>query len=173
MPKRSERYDYGEKIFESNPYHGKNVEEIYKSLRWDNIPDKAVEIDAPEPLACLGTLAQLNFYPTGRKEFSESEYFIAVGAQSNCIYFIPKSEDGLPIEKIPDFKAKGWDLVSKVKETHYLSDKGSDVEEYYYHEHEGPYPTLFHHKKSGVKILVPANNKGQRSYAVIKEGIVG
>lgn len=167
MPKRSERVDF-EAAFENNPYDGLSAEEIYKSLQWGKNPNEIIDVESPEPLANLGDLAGL-YYDVGCEEFNENEVYLAVGAYSNWVYFIPKTFD----TDIPEFDSndKDWTQGPVVKETHYYSDKGNE-ESYYYHEHEKPYPRVWHHI-DGVSVLIPANFKGKRSYAVVKEGIVG
>lgn len=165
MPKRSDREVF-EGAFSGNPFHGKTPSQIYTKLQWGNRPKRIYPIDAPEPLVALGELAA--FYTTaGDYELDENKYFIAVGATSNTLYFLPINR---PITRVPAFNIRNWTKGPLVRETHYYSDKGGD-DAYYYHEHEKPFPRLWVNNEMGI--LVPSNNKGQRSYAVIKEGIVG
>lgn len=165
MPKRSDREVF-DGAFDKNPFERKSPFQIYSILQWGNTPKKTFRIQAPEPIVCLGELAAL-YTTDGDMEFDENKIFIAVGAHYNILYFIPINK---PIKHIPPINIKHWKRGPRVRETHYYSDKGGD-EAYYYHEHEKPFPTMWY--RDNVAILVPSNNNGKRSYAVIKEGIVG
>ena len=177
MPRRSEREDYAH-AFQENPFAGLDAGEIYSELRWGDTPNEQWEIHAPEPLAGLGELAALHFSGRaprhGNERWDEDEGpFVAVGANSNRVYLIPRDEQGAPIRRIPEFTPnKGWVLCGRLKRTDYYSVKAGEPA-YYYHDHEKPYPTLWEHRKSGVRLLVPARHNGKRSYGVVKEGIVG
>lgn len=165
MPKRSDREVF-DGAFDGNPFKDKSPHEIYTKLQWGNKPKKIYNINAPEPLVSLGELAA--FYTTaGDYEFEENKFFIAVGANTNILYFLPINKS---INNVPSLSIRNWTKGPHVKETHYYSDKGGE-DAYYYHEHEKPYPRLW--TRGHMGILVPSNHKGKRSYAVIKEGIVG
>jgi hypothetical protein len=175
MPKREERDLYGH-AFEGNPYDNHTTEEMYESLRWDNSPNALYEIDAPEPMATIGDVAKLKIKNPvkGKRTYNfkeESAPFLAVGKDSNQLYIVPK--DGEYPLNVPelDLESDEWEFRGEVKETHYYSDKGED-NAYYYHEHQKPFPELYVHE-TGVGVLVPADNDGEPSYAVIKEGIIG
>lgn len=164
MPKRSDREVF-KGAFDGNPFAKLSPQQIYSKIQWGNKPKKIFNINAPEPLVALGTLAELHFKET-KVVYNENEFFIAIGANSNILYFVPI---GKPIIEIPNFGLQ-WKKGKFVHETHYYSDKGGE-ECYYYHEHEKPFPRLYGYKNFGL--LIPSNNNGKRSYAVIKEGIVG
>jgi len=168
MPKRSEREIFGDKVFETNPFENEDPEKIYNELQWGNDPNEILDIEAPEALVNLGYVAEIHFKREVEK-FDEKSYYLAVGADSNFVYFIPCNIQF----NIPNFDSSNgeWDLGPEVKETHYISDKGGE-ECYYYHKHEKPYPNIWKHV-TGICLLIPADLNGQRSYAVIKEGIVG
>lgn len=169
MPKRSERDQFDPEIFESNPFAKDSPVKMYKKIRWGNAPTKLFPIDAPEPLVCLGEAAQLVAVGGKVCKWKEGKGpFLAIGAHSNYVYFIPQ-KNGAPLKKIP---AKGYVPLLKLRQTDYLSDKGGE-DAYYYHKHERPYPTLYIHEKTGCMVLEPARHKGKRSYAVAIEGIVG
>lgn len=169
MPKRSEREMFDESIFEENPFKDDKPTAIYRKLKWGNEPSKLFPIDAPEPLVCLGEVAQLIDDKKRVKKYREGYGpFLAIGAHSNLVWFIPQQK-GHPLKRIPK---TGYVRVAKVRQTDYLSDKGGE-DAYYYHKHERPYPTLWIHEKSGCMVLEPARFKGRRSYAVAVEGIVG
>jgi len=174
MPKREERDLYSE-AFEGNPYEDSTTEEMYESLMWGNAPTALYRINAPEPMATIGDIAKLKLKnPTAKRTYNFKEDdapFLAVGKDSNQLYIVPKI-DGEPID-IPelDLESDEWDYRGEVKETHYYSGKGEE-EAYYYHPHQNPLPELYVHE-SGVAVLVAADNEGEPSYAVIKEGIIG
>ena len=166
MPKRSEREIY-EDIFLNNPFEDFEPEDMYRELRWDNEPEEIFDINSPEPLATIGDLARLKL-DTDDLNWSETESpFLAVGRDSNCLYIIPRDNNGNPV----DVPTSGYWDIAKVKQTDYYSDKGGE-ECYFYHKHENPYPRLLVHK-NGVAIIVPQKHKNKRSYAVGKYGIVG
>ncbi len=152
-------------VFGDNPFAKQTPQQIYSKIQWGNKPKRIYRINAPEPLVALGELAALHT-PSQIVEYEEDKYFIAVGAHSNTLYFVPINK---PIQQIPPFGSR-WKKGPLVYETHYYSDKGGE-DCYYFHEHEKPFPRLYGYKNFGI--LVPSNNKGKRSYAVIKEGIVG
>jgi hypothetical protein len=166
MPSRSDRETYSKAFDKHNPFEDKNPHQIYSEIQWGNAPKKIFKINAPEPLVALGELAAL-YTSKGDMEFEEQEYFISVGAHRNILYFLPI---GVRIQKVPDLDVRKWKRGPLVTETHYYSDKGGEPA-YYYHEHEKPFPRLWW--SGNIGILVPSNHKGKRSYAVIKEGIVG
>jgi hypothetical protein len=165
MPKRSDREVFSG-VFGSNPFQGMSPEEIYTEIQWGNTPKEVIDISAPESLIALGHLAKL-VYTSGSAKFEKNDYNLAIGSDSNILYIFPVGET-----YIPDLDDSLWFKVKVVKETHYYSDKGGE-DCYYYHNHEKPYPILFSREESPVHIIVPQKFKGQRSYAVIKEGIVG
>jgi len=165
MPKRSDREVF-KGVFNGNPFEGLSPQEIYKIIQWGNNPNKVIEIDAPEAMTALGFLAKL-YLTDGTVKLSKNKFYLALGADSNSLYIFQKN-----IRVIPDLDDNKWSTQGvKVKRTDYYSKKGGE-DCYYYHNHEKPYPILFSHPK-GVHILQPQKFKGQRSYAVIKEGIVG
>lgn len=168
MPKRSERDRFDPKVFASNPFEGKTPIAVYKALRWGNRARQTFSVNAPEPLVSLGEVAKLRFSRCGTLKFTEENGpFLAIGCTTNLVYFVPR-KNGKPVN-VP----KGpYHFVDTLKRTDYYSDKGGD-DAYYYHDHERPYPSVFQNKASGVCILVPAQHRGQRSYAVAVEGIVG
>jgi len=172
VPKRSERelYDHA---FDVNPYEGLSLDEMYDSIQWGKNPEHIYPIDAPEPLASLGTLALLKTKSAyGTMKYKEKNApFLAVGQDTNCLYIVPRNKDGSP-QDIPEFDPEIWEAIGEVKATHYYSDKGNE-EGYYYHDHESPYPVLFVHESTGIGMLVPVDMDGKPSYAVIKEGIIG
>lgn len=166
MPKRSEREIYGD-IFNENPFEDFDPEDMYRELRWDNEPQEIYDIDAPEPLATIGDLAQLKL-DCDDLQWDESESpFLAVGRDSNCLYIIPRDEQGNPV----DVPKSGYVSIANVLQTDYYSDKGGE-DVYYYHKHENPYPKLLVHR-NGVAVIMPRKHKNRRSYAVGKYGIVG
>jgi len=166
MPKRSDRAIFAG-AFSGNPFDGLSPEEIYKEIQWGNKPKKVVKINAPEPLVLLGHLACLVFSDNSGIEIEENIINLAIGAYSNIIYLFPINS-----KTITNFN-NNWKKDKLIKETHYYSNKGNE-ECYYYHEHEKPYPRLYRHPKRANYIIAPQNfNGNQRSYAVIKEGIVG
>lgn len=168
MPKRSERDKFDARSFETNPYKGKSPRQIYKSLQWGNTPNSVVEIKSPESLIALGRLATL--YHSGTCLLSGKNYFLCVGSSSNYLYFLPIKNKRVPVKT---HSGQAWVKSCKVTRTDYLSSKGENEENYYYHNHEKPFPELYVDRGTGVGILIPSNNKGKRSYAVIEAGIVG
>jgi hypothetical protein len=169
MPQRSDRSLFGN-IFGSNPFKGKDPRDIYTELRWGNESKRIFNIDAPEPLVSLGELAYLEYTNGNYEEYSEEDApFLALGAETNYLYIIPKKSNGRPNPVSED--TEEYEAIGTIKQTDYYSEKG-DEEGYYYHEHEKPYPVLYEHY-SGIAIIVPSKHKGKRSYAVVKEGIVG
>lgn len=170
MPKRSDRELYPH-AFAGNPYDYKTVEEMYDSIQWGKAPDNITEIDGPEDMASIGDIAKVKLEDRDL-DFEEGVSYLAVGQDTNTLYIVPKLENN-PIEEIPEFDPdnEDWENLGEVSETHYYSDKGNE-DGYYYHTHENPLPSLWAHD-SGVGIIVPAENDGEPSYAVIKEGIIG
>lgn len=163
MPRRSDREEF-KHAFGENPFEGKTPEEIYKLIQWGNNPTEIIEIDAPEAIISLGLLAKLYLTNGNCVKFRKGSYHLAIGENSNQLYAFPKGNTTIP--------QRGWEYTNvKVKRTDYHSKKGGE-DCYYYHNHERPYPGLIFHPR-GLYILVPQRFKGQRSYAVIKEGIVG
>lgn len=163
MPKRSDRSVFPG-AFGRNPFKGKHPQIIYKEIQWGNDPKEIIDIDAPEPLAALGTVAKLNT-DRGTVKFKKGLWHLALGTDSNQLYIFLKGTTLIPEDD-------NWNPAFRVKQTDYYSDKGGE-ECYYYHKHEKPYPVLFTHGYGTIHVLVPQNHNGQRSYAVIKEGIVG
>lgn len=164
MPKRSDRKVFPG-VFGKNPFHGMNPEDIYKEIQWGNSPKEIIDIDAPEALISLGTLARLVF-SDGALKFSKNKYNLAIGSNSNLLYIFPTWQN-----YIPELD-ENWYGSFLVKEIHYYSDKGGE-DCYYYHKHEKPYPLLLTYYDKTAHIIAPQKFNGQRSYAVIKEGIVG
>lgn len=173
MPKREERDLYSH-AFDSNPYEGSDPSDMYRSLRWGNEPTQEFNIEAGESMASIGDLARLDT-EHGSYEFDEEVApFLAIGQDSNFLYVIPKEiMQENPSPEIPEFDPSSpeWEDNGEVSETHYYSDKGEE-DAYYYHEHQNPLPSLWTHE-SGVSVLIPADNEGDPSYAVAKEGIIG
>jgi len=167
MPER-ERYAH---LFDRNPFEGKNPEKVFSLLNWGNAHQNVISIEAPEPLVMLGMTALLKMKDR-ILHFGKGEAFMAVGTQSNEIYIIPRVRNE-PIPVVHAFSRQRVKLVGQIKETHYLSTKGGNVEHYYYHKHQSPYPSLWIHLGTGVGYLRAAPNGGQPSYAVGAEGIVG
>lgn len=163
MPKRSDRKVFPGS-FGANPFTNLTPEEIYKEIQWGNNPKKVISVEAPEPLVFLGYLAKIKF-TKGLVSFAKDDYNLAIGSNSNILYIFPVGETNIPEVD------ETWTAGNLVKETHYYSDKGGD-DCYYYHKHEKPFPILLSHPDS-VHIIAPQDFNGQRSYAVIKEGIVG
>jgi len=156
-------------IFEENPFEDDTPQAMYRKIKWGNEPTKLHKIDAPEPLVCLGEVAQLIDAQKKVKKYREgSGPFLAIGAHSNYVYFVPQKR-GKPIKKVPKW---GYTEVCRIRQTDYLSDKGGE-DAYYFHKHERPYPMLWIHEPTGCMVLAPASYKGRRSYAVAVEGIVG
>jgi len=164
MPKRSDR-DVFPGVFAGNPFHGMNPKAIYKEIQWGNTPKEIIDIDAPEALVSLGTLAKLKLLKNSIN-VNKDCFNLAIGCTSNILYIFPVDERIIP--ELDD----NWGFMGLVKQTDYYSDKGGE-ECYYYHKHEKPYPALLSHMDTSVHIIVPQDFNGQRSYAVIKEGIVG
>jgi hypothetical protein len=164
-----ERLKYAH-LFKGNPFATKGVQETFSLLHWGNNFQAESEIDAPEPLVMLGVMAKF-ILEDKRTElvFRKGEAFLAVGHKSNKLYVVPRKGNG-PVD-VPAFN-RSMSRVGKVAQTDYWAAKGGKVEDYYYHEHQEPYPTLYIHK-SGVGYLIAARYKGGPSYAVGKEGIVG
>ena len=171
MPKRAERDLYPNAFNGKNPYANYTLEEMYKSIQWDKNPDNLYPIESPEPLASLGTVAKLVLEENEYKYSEKESPFLAVGKDTNLLYIIPKLK-GKPLDFIPEFNIDTWSFIGDVKSTHYYSYKGEE-NGYYYHDHESPFPGLFIDTFSGVGIILPADNNGKPSYAVIKEGIIG
>lgn len=164
MPKRSERHEFSKAFELDNPFDGLDLEDIYKTVQWGNEPNEIIDIDSPEPLVALGYLAKIYFYPSGYNKYNEGDIHLALGANSNLLYMFPRGET-----YIPKFSTL-WIQGSEIKRTDYYSNKGGESC-YYYHKHETPYPIIYYHSK--VSILIPQEHEGKKSYAVIKEGIVG
>ena len=166
MPKRSDREVFA-RAFNGNPFKGKSPVSVYKEIQWGNEPNEIIDIESPEPLVALGYLAKL-FFTTGHKlSFRKGLWHLALGIESNNLYLFPKNSTFIPEDE------HGWNNSGKkLKQTDYYSDKGGD-DCYYFHKHESPYPYLFSHESGTAHIIVPQNHNGRRSYAVIKEGIVG
>jgi hypothetical protein len=166
MPKRSDRHVFSH-AFTGNPFKGKHPVDIYKEIQWGNEPKEIIDIDAPEALINLGDLAKLKF-TSGTVNFNKGLYHLAIGADTNYLYIFPYGSTF-----IPDTNVNGWSTQGyKVKATHYYSEKGGE-DCYYYHNHEKPYPLMVSHPV-GAHMLIPQKmSDGRRSYAVIKEGIVG
>lgn len=174
MPKRSERSDFAH-AFDGNPFEGLNPNQVYKELRWGDVPVEKWKIDSPEPLVSLGELAALflSRAKNPREEWPEDEGpFVAVGTRTNRVYLLPRIEDGGPARKVTRFNPKTWQEQGKVRRTDYFSVKGGEPA-YYYHDHQSPLPSLWEHPSTGVRLLVPAVHKGKPSYGVVTEGIVG
>jgi hypothetical protein len=163
------RKDFPQAYFDENPYEGLSPEEVYTRLQWGNEPQTLFEVDAPEAMVTLGELAAL--YTEGDEvDYSEEEApYLALGADSNRLYIVPKDEHGAPV----DVPLGPYVEVCELTQTDYYSDKGGESA-YYYHEHEDPYPTLYINLQSGVMIIEPAQTEdGARSYAVGDEGVIG
>lgn len=164
MPKRSDRVVFN-KHFDGNPFDGVDPQTIYKKLRWGNNPKKVIQVYAPEPIVGLGHLAKL-FLEDGSVLNAKNKIHLAVGANTNFIYLFPNKTTTIP------YHSEKWKSIGLVKQTDYYSDKGNE-DCYYYHEHEAPYPILSKCPGKSIYMLIPQSFKGRRSYAVIKEGIVG
>ena len=168
------RHKFPSEDFEGNPLEGDDLEEVYRRLQWGNDPRNTFSIEAPEPLAALGTLAQVVFVNGRRQQFQEDSFYVAVGKDSNRVYFVPITPAGSP-EHFPRNFYSRLRKYGLVKQTDYLSDKGSDrggESGYYYHKHERPFPVLCGNGSHFV--LAPQKLKtGGRSYAVNDEGIIG
>ena len=166
MPTR----DYFPKAyFDGNPYDGVSVEEMYEKLRWGNKPEQVFEIEGPEDMATVGTVAKI-VTSSGVVEYSEEEApFLAIGRETNRLYIVPFDSEGGPCD-IPE---GGYTELAEIRQIDYYSDKGGE-EAYYYHEHEAPFPTLYLDDVTGVAVIEPAEmDDGSRSYAVGDEGVIG
>lgn len=163
-----ERDKFPKEYFDGNPYEDNTPEETYQRIQWGNNPKEIFNIEAPEPLAALGCVAQI-CTPKGNVQFSEFEApFLALGTYTNKLYFVPKIGDE-PV----DIPYGPYNHIGIVTQLDYYSDKGG-AEAYYYHEHEPPYPHLYQNKESGVCVLIPSKcEDGSRSYAVGDEGVIG
>jgi len=162
------RKDFPRRYFLQNPFDGDGPEQMYRRLRWGNSPRESWEVEGPEDMAALGTLAQI-VTPSGSKKWSEARGpFLAVGVDSNWLYVVPRRGRG-PIGEIP---SGPYVELCSVVQTDYYSKKGNDIA-YYYHEHEPPYPVLAQHRASGCAVILPQSHRGGRSYAVGEEGIIG
>lgn len=163
-----ERDKFPQEYFDGNPYEENTPEETYERIQWGNSPRETFEVTAPEPLVTLGDVAQI-CTPKGNVKFSEDEApFLALGTDSNKLYFVPKVGNE-PVD-IPDGP---YHYIGIVTQLDYYSDKGGEPA-YYYHEHESPFPHLYQERESGVCILIPSTCKdGSKSYAVGDEGVIG
>lgn len=163
------RNDFDPDIFIDNPFEGLDATEVYRKLRWGNDPDQEWDIEAPEDMATLGTVARIDFADR-REEWDEDEApFLAVGLTSNMLYMVPRDADGNPETPIPHGP---YEPVGAIKRIDYYSNKG-DEESYFYHDHEPPYPIVAENSETGIRLIVPADHQGNRSYAVDKEGVIG
>lgn len=167
MPER-DNYSH---LFKRNPFKDKNPEEVFSLLHWGNSHNSKIEIDAPEPLVMLGMI-KLLVLPDRKYKFSDGESFLSLGVQSNSLYLIPRVND-LPILNIPPFSVRTCKYIGPVLQTDYLAAKGGEIEDYYYHKHEKPYPGLWLNNTAGIGYIIASDNNGKPSYAVGKEGIVG
>lgn len=169
MPRRSDREEFGNGAFEDNPFEGDSPEKIYTKIQWGNEPQEITECEAPEPLVNLGYIIELHHEII--EVFEEGEYLLAIGAKSNLLYMIPTEVE---IEEIPTFDPSegGWKPGPKIRQENYVSEKGGEECEYF-HEHEKPFPQIWKHTYTGICLIIPANLDGKRSYAVVKEGIIG
>jgi hypothetical protein len=171
MPDR-DRFDRD--LFRGNPFRAHHVEDMYSDLRWGDEPDDSWQVDGPEDMATLGTVAKLYVTNPGRPQKwqwnERNAPFLAVGQSSNILYVVPRRKNGSPAPHIP---SEGYRALGRVRRTDYYSTKDGE-DGYYYHDHERPYPMLALERDSGVMIIAPARTRGgARSYAVTKEGIVG
>ncbi len=168
MPRRGERHKFDPGIFTGNPLGGRTPEQAYALLRWGNPAREKFTINAPEPMVALGELAQLIAEDGARAQYADDHRspFLAVGCATNLLYIVPRP-NGRPL----DVPVGPYEPRARLRQVDYYSDKGGE-ESYYYHRHERPFPTLFY-SPSGVGIIVPANHKGMRSFAVAEGGIVG
>lgn len=160
---------FPKEYFNTNPMEGESAEEAYKRLQWGNSPNNSFRIEAPEPLSALGRLAKVFFDPKGVNSFKDNRYYVAVGVETNYVYFVPMDKRHRPISFPEDF-LEICQPVAKVRRTDYYSEKGGEAG-YYYHDHEKPYPTLC--QAEGHFVLAPSRHRGGRSYAVNDEGIIG
>jgi hypothetical protein len=160
MPTRTK---FPSEYFDSNPFEGESLDDIYRRLQWGNEPNEVLEIDAPEPLVALGEAAQLVLAHC-RLQWDEGEAHLAIGAESNKIYIFPRGA-----AKIPD---EGFEPLGESEQIDYYSDKGAEAG-YYYHEHEAPFPQVTA-APGGFFVIEPqVSEDGERSYAVSDEGIIG
>lgn len=163
------RDQFPKEYFDGNPYEGIEPEEAYKRLRWGNEPQETFEIEGPEDMATIGTVAKV-ITDRGTVKYEEHEApYLAIGLQTNRVYIVP-AHGGKPVESIPDGP---YEELATIHQIDYYSDKGGE-EAYYYHEHEEPFPRLYLDETSGVGVIEPAEMEdGSRSYAVGDEGIIG
>ena len=170
MPRRGERGKFPAGIFKGNPLAKMSPAEAYKYLRWGNAPRQSFTIDAPEPLVALGELAAIILLDRREQRWPDDgrSPYLAVGKNTNIIYFVPRAEDGGPARLVPSGPYYELGLCRRVD---YYSDKGGE-EAYYYHDHEPPYPVLFYEPR-GTMVLLPQAHRGGRSFAVAEGGIVG
>ena len=163
------RDSFPKKYFDGNPYEGVEPEEAYKRLRWGNEPSEVFEIEGPEDMATIGTVAKV-ITDRGTLSYSEDEApYLAVGLQTNRVYIVPV-KDGKPCSSIPDGP---YEKLAQIHQIDYYSDKGGE-EAYYFHEHEEPYPNIYLDEATGVGVIEPEEMEdGSRSYAVGDEGIIG
>lgn len=154
--------------FAGNPLDGATPHEAYKRLQWGNNPRNTYKIEAPEPMAVLGELAQIIFEDGTKEKFRAGVFFLAVGSRSNGVYFVPRVK-GRPKDFPANFHQRAMP-VGKMKRVDYYSSKGGE-DAYYYHDHEKPYPMLVKLGRHGF--ILPARHRGGRSYAVNDEGIIG
>jgi hypothetical protein len=159
MPGRS---DFPSEYFDSNPFDGETVEDMYRRLQWGNEPTEIVEIEAPEPLVSLGCAAKLILQDRAI-EWDEEESHLAVGRNSNKLYIFPKGAREIPQD--------GYAPIGESVQIDYYSEKGSE-DGYYFHEHETPYPQVYA-APGGFFVLEPEVEGETRSYAVSDEGIIG
>lgn len=159
MPGRS---DFPAAYFDTNPFDGETVEDMYRRLQWGNEPQEIIEIDAPEPLVSLGCAAKL-IMERFSFEWDEDESHLAVGRDSNKLYIFPKGATHIP--------TTGYEPIGESVQIDYYSEKGGDPG-YYYHEHEAPFPQVYE-APGGYFVLEPESDDGARSYAVSEEGIIG
>lgn len=166
MPQRSDRQRYFHR-FSGQPLNGDDAFEVYNELRWGSNPKESWVIEGPEDMASLGEVAEIELAENKILRWPKGlEPFLAVGIDSNYIYVVPKARNK-PININP----KGFKLLGKAKRTDYLSEKGKE-KGYYYHKHEKPYPYLLVNKQ-GCIVYLPADFRGNRSYVVSEEGIIG
>jgi hypothetical protein len=166
------RFDFDPGIFDGNPFEGLDADEIYRRLRWGDDPTASWSIEAPEDMATIGRVAAIE-WDTERdhkETFGEREApFLAVGAATNMLYIVPRGPQGNPFDPIPEGP---YEEVGDIERIDYYSEKDGHPY-YFFHDHEPPFPSVFEHKQSGIRIVVPADNDGARSYAVDEPGIIG
>jgi hypothetical protein len=165
-----ERLKYSH-LFKGNPFRGNSPTEAFSLLHWGNTHERTYTIDAPEPLIMLGMMKLLRLVDR-QIQFEKGEAFLAVGHKTNTLYIIPRVNDA-PLEVVPPFSTKTFTRIGQIQQTDYWSAKGGKADHHYYHKHEPPFPTLWLSRAAGVGYIRAANNKGQPSYAVGREGIVG